>query len=307
MAQPTPYVRKYDFEGHSTDYPTTPQPGVQIEAELDAVKVTTDETLANLALIQRDDGKLANRSVHLNALTSETLVLLELDAWNIRGAWVTATAYALDDLVTINDATYIAIVAHTSAAAFITDLAAGKWLVIANAAIDTISPYFDTFSGDGTTNPITLANSYTNEEDILLFVDGAIYRPDLDYTLSGDQITPTAVWPTTAANNIVVYGAGNVYASLVSGAQSALTSAQSAAAAAAASQTAAAASATSAAGSATNAATSATASAASASSASSRATAAATSASSAAASAAAAALSANPTAVSLALFNHGGL
>src|SRR3546814_12831159 len=62
VAQPTPYTRQYDFTDHSTNSPTTPQPGVHLDAEFNAVKLTTDQIRANLALIQRDDGKIANRS-----------------------------------------------------------------------------------------------------------------------------------------------------------------------------------------------------------------------------------------------------
>lgn len=69
MAQPTPYVRQFDFTDFSTDFPTTPHQGNKLDLEYDAIKETLDETLANLALIQRDDGALANDSVGLNQLT----------------------------------------------------------------------------------------------------------------------------------------------------------------------------------------------------------------------------------------------
>lgn len=49
-------------------------------------------------------------------------------AVNVRGAWVTATSYALKDVVTSGGIAYICIVAHTSGASFASDLAA-KWRV----------------------------------------------------------------------------------------------------------------------------------------------------------------------------------
>lgn len=48
-----------------------------------------------------------------------------------RGPWATATAYGLGDLVQTGGSTYICVIAHTSAAAFATDLAALRWQIFA--------------------------------------------------------------------------------------------------------------------------------------------------------------------------------
>lgn len=48
-----------------------------------------------------------------------------------KGAWLTATAYAINNLVSENGSTYICTTAHTSGN-FVTDLAAGKWEVVAS-------------------------------------------------------------------------------------------------------------------------------------------------------------------------------
>lgn len=50
-----------------------------------------------------------------------------LKAYNSRGAWVTASAYALKDLVVVSGVWYVCVEAHTSSAAFATDIA--KWRV----------------------------------------------------------------------------------------------------------------------------------------------------------------------------------
>jgi hypothetical protein len=63
MAQPTPYTRQYNFTNFATLNPTQPPPGVSLDAEFSAVKTTIDQTLANLRLIQRDDGQISNISV----------------------------------------------------------------------------------------------------------------------------------------------------------------------------------------------------------------------------------------------------
>lgn len=51
-----------------------------------------------------------------------------IKAFNSRGAWVTATAYAIKDVVQVSGTWYACVVAHTSSAAFATD-SASKWRV----------------------------------------------------------------------------------------------------------------------------------------------------------------------------------
>src|SRR3546814_13865078 len=88
VAQPTPYTRQYDFTDHSTNSPTTPQPGVHLDAAFNAVKLTTDQIRANLALIQRDDGKIANPSVPKDAFDAGTLALIvRSTGWEPRADW----------------------------------------------------------------------------------------------------------------------------------------------------------------------------------------------------------------------------
>lgn len=68
-------------------------------------------------------------------------LLSQMGAGTIKGAWVTATAYVLGDVVTNGGTAYRCIVAHTSAAALATDLAASKWIVhyTATSTVDTIA------------------------------------------------------------------------------------------------------------------------------------------------------------------------
>lgn len=59
MSQPpVPYDRIFNFETFSTTNPTIQQPGVQIDGELDALKITVDSLISRLSEIQRSDGKL---------------------------------------------------------------------------------------------------------------------------------------------------------------------------------------------------------------------------------------------------------
>jgi hypothetical protein len=59
MSQPPyPYNRIFDFESFSINTPAAQQPGVQLEGEYDAIKLTIDSLISRLSEIQRDDGKL---------------------------------------------------------------------------------------------------------------------------------------------------------------------------------------------------------------------------------------------------------
>ncbi|API60542.1 hypothetical protein BSL82_15665 [Tardibacter chloracetimidivorans] len=133
MSQPTPYSRQFDFTDWSATRPSDQQPGTSLDAELNAVKVTLDAVLANLVQIQRDDGALKNSAVTLDTLATDVLTTLGSgQGWTPRGAWVTATAYEMGDVVAEDGSTYVATVAHTSGT-FSTDEAADKWVPIFGA------------------------------------------------------------------------------------------------------------------------------------------------------------------------------
>ncbi len=130
MSQPTPYTRATAFaedEASNVGGRSTVRTA-RVDAELDAVAQTLSETLTNLELIQRDDGKLRDSTVELHTLSSAVLALLASYGATPRGAWVTATSYAYKDLVAQTGNTYICVTAHTSGT-FATDLAAGRWML----------------------------------------------------------------------------------------------------------------------------------------------------------------------------------
>jgi hypothetical protein len=144
MAQPPDYTRQYDFTDWQTTHPSDPLPADQVDAELNAVKQTTDAINDNLALIQRDDGLLANNVVTPDSLSTATRAMLVANDPDFKGAWVTGTAYAVGESVTESNVVYLCAVAHT-AGTFATDYAAGKWIeIVPNAAG---IPYDNTASG----------------------------------------------------------------------------------------------------------------------------------------------------------------
>jgi len=57
VSQPQPYSPQHAFVADSATVPNFP--GQSLDIEFQDVKTTTDQILANLALIQRDDGSLS--------------------------------------------------------------------------------------------------------------------------------------------------------------------------------------------------------------------------------------------------------
>lgn len=128
MAQPVPYVIQTDFSneeaagvaGRSTLRTAA------LDVEFSDLSTTIGQILTNLAIIQRDDGKLRDLTVETHTLSGAVLALIGSGAFTIKGAWLTATAYVIGNMVIQGTGTYVCFVAHTSGV-FATDLAAGKW------------------------------------------------------------------------------------------------------------------------------------------------------------------------------------
>lgn len=157
MSQPTPYDRSQlngetYFTDWTTAHPTTPQQGNKIDQELNAIALTLAEVLANLELIQRDDGEIANDSIGLDQLKDEVETGIGTPA-----AWVTGTDYVRLNSVIVNAIWYWATTSHTAAALFATDLSAGYWETIFNF----VSVVETTILADATTPPAALGGSST--------------------------------------------------------------------------------------------------------------------------------------------------
>lgn len=140
MTQPTPYDLAYDFVGFQVINPSRPLPAGQLEGEFNALKVTLDQILANLALIQRDDTELANKTVGYDQFKDE----LDL-GFNPPSAWETAQSYSVRDTVFVGNSMYRCTVAHTSGV-FANDLAASKWALIATFTAGGVSGAIDDLS-----------------------------------------------------------------------------------------------------------------------------------------------------------------
>lgn len=80
------YSRVYNFTNFQSANPASPLPGNEVDAELNAVKATTDAINANLQLIQRSDGALANASVGYQQLQGAILTGMNPPAlWSSAG------------------------------------------------------------------------------------------------------------------------------------------------------------------------------------------------------------------------------
>jgi len=152
MSQPVPYVKATDFQSEEIQQVAgrSTVRSAALDSELDGIFETLQGVLNNLAIIQRDDGKLRDNFVDIYSLGSDVLGLMSSGSWVVRGAWATATAYVLGDFVESGGFGYICVVAHTSAALFSTDFAAKKWVAISADAASLIS--FTPFSPVNETN-----------------------------------------------------------------------------------------------------------------------------------------------------------
>lgn len=125
MSQPPEYERQYSFTGYSQANPAALIPGAKIDQELNAAKQTMDAIRANLALIQRDDGALANDSVGVDQMKPE--VTLGLNAVE---DWVSGEAYVPNNGVWYEGKLYRCLEGHTADADFAVDLADDKWSLL---------------------------------------------------------------------------------------------------------------------------------------------------------------------------------
>lgn len=152
MAQPDVYARAFEFDPLAPA--NIPDAGTRLDAEFDRVAEIFAQYRERLALIQRDDGKIANGAVTPDSLSARTRTLIA-GGWELRGAWLTATAYAAKDVVSQAGTLYVCVIPHT-AGVFATDLAAGRWLVwyaenvIPGAGTITTSMLSGTITLDGT-------------------------------------------------------------------------------------------------------------------------------------------------------------
>lgn len=173
MAQPTDYDRQYSFTQLAAENPSAPYTGAQLDSEFNAIKATLDETLANIALIQSDEGDLKNQTVGPDQLAASLTIGV-----NPPTMWATATAYSLYAAVFYGTTLYRCEEAHTSGT-FSTDLGAGKWAELAD---------FNTLTLED--NAVTTAKIADLNVTTAKIASDAVTRAKIaDAAMSGDDAT----------------------------------------------------------------------------------------------------------------------
>ncbi len=157
MSQPPAYNPTVNFaqeEASSVAGRSTVRTGA-VDTEFANLATTLSSALSNLAAIQRDDTGLQDQLVSVRVLAPDVLLLFSSTGLVPRGAWITATAYAVKDVVEQSGSTYICIAAHTSGT-FATDLAAARWMTLVPAAGTAVTAHIKTGSAIPTTGPSAL-------------------------------------------------------------------------------------------------------------------------------------------------------
>jgi hypothetical protein len=169
---------------------TTPN---TMESDLDL----NSNNLLNVGDIEAATGTIAGFDISLGFLSGTP-----------KGAWVTATAYVVGDIVSKDTFTYIANTAHTSGVFVTDDQVNGYWTILDSQADKIATP--ETFNGDGSDTTFVLAVQPSTENHILVFIDGVKQKHDsFSLGASNKTITFSTAPPSGTANIEVWYIAGN--------------------------------------------------------------------------------------------------
>lgn len=128
------YNRQFNFTNYQASNPATPLPGNEVDAELSAVKGTTDAINANLNLIQRSDGQLANNSVGPQQMQAELF-----GGWSPSAVWSSASVfYNVGQTVFYNEKVYLCTAANTSSVGLTPDVYGAAWTLVVDYTTFTI-------------------------------------------------------------------------------------------------------------------------------------------------------------------------
>lgn len=207
MPQPIKYVRGYDFTSFQAVYPNQPLPAPKVDSELDRAGVSINQAINRLMLVQRDDGKLRNQLVNLDALSNDVRALFG-SSMDPRGVWEEATEYKKLDLVSFSGVTYLAVDDHTSSPNFADDLDDGHWILFSNAVAAAGSSFFQAISGNGIDDTFSLANDLGVDSNAVMgfYNDGTGWAPinPSNFTLDGLEIEFDFI-PVFGTENIFLF------------------------------------------------------------------------------------------------------
>lgn len=127
MAYPEIYDVDYSYTGFQQAQGDDSFPGTQLDNDLAGLQNSVSEVALFMRGVLRSDGQLNNGVVTYDSLAPA----LQTGGIAPATAWLTATYYAVDATVVSESKLYRALIEHTSGV-FATDLAAGKWVFIAD-------------------------------------------------------------------------------------------------------------------------------------------------------------------------------
>jgi len=91
MPYPTKYTRQYGFQGYQDANPSRPLPGDKVDADYNAVALSSDEVVEFLKLHTRSDGLLKNGVVSMDSLGADVLSAIALGDANAQASAVAVT------------------------------------------------------------------------------------------------------------------------------------------------------------------------------------------------------------------------
>lgn len=224
---PEPYDRQHIFGSASSNNPSSPIQGTDLDAEFNAVEVSLDETQARLAEIQRDDGKLKNESVGSDQLAPTLLDyitdLAEDAAQGVIDPALGEMTQLKNQAVAARDeAEGFADAAGASAVASAASADASEFEAIQSAAsaslsefylsqltdaVDALAPNTVVLDGNAAQASYELPRSISDEEFLDVFVNGLVVNPD-KYAVVGTTLTFTPPPATGTANVLVKIASG---------------------------------------------------------------------------------------------------
>lgn len=239
---PQPYDRKHIFGSESSNNPSAPIQGTDLDAEFNAVEVAIDETQARLALIQRDDGALMNDSVGPDQLNDSAIVKVEdaaadaaqevIDAGLVQIGEIAGEATEQAGIATAaaqsaKNSAIAAGAAEDAASGFADDAEDSAIRSEASAVnsaasadlshyyyselsgtLDALSPRTILFDGNPAQASYQLPVPITDEEFLDVFINGLAIDPAL-YSVTGSTVTFTPP-PPAGTQNVMVKIAGSV-------------------------------------------------------------------------------------------------
>lgn len=168
MPYPTPYSRLYSYTAFQQAQGDTVFPGVDMDADLDAVANTTSTLTTFIENVMRADGKLANGIVTKEALSADVQMGLPVPT-----PWLTATNYAVGATVTQGLALYYCLVPHLSSV-FNTDVASGYWQMVVSFATMGLLPANTVGASQLVAGAVTAPAIAANAVTTSAIADGAV-------------------------------------------------------------------------------------------------------------------------------------